>query len=119
MDKMNIIKQIEELSKKIYAFEKILQEKSTASIHVQIDIQDLHLKELNLEELAFHLDKLDIQDLSGMLNLGNTFSPTVHAKMKTKKSTSKQQKKEKDIEIKINGKPTPYSIKNGKEDDSE
>ncbi|MBL5768698.1 hypothetical protein B5V88_16010 [Heyndrickxia sporothermodurans] len=118
MDKTNIVKQIEELSKKINAFEKVLQKKNTASIHVQIDIQDLHLKELNLEELAFHLDKLDIQDLSGMLNLGNTFSPTVHAKMKTKKSTSKQQK-EKDIEIKINGKLTPYSIKNGKEDDSE
>jgi hypothetical protein len=120
MDQTNILLKIDELFKKMNHLEKSLQEKSTPPIIVKMDVKDLHLQELKLEELAFHLDKLDIKELSGMLNLGNTFSPIVHRKPLPKKRTAeenqkkkedKQQGKTQEIEVNINGKQVPYTIK--------
>lgn len=41
------------------------------SMHYHINIEKLDIQEL--KSLEFHLDKLDIEELSGSLNLGNNF----------------------------------------------
>ncbi|MED1203946.1 hypothetical protein [Heyndrickxia acidicola] len=113
---------LEKLTKKVNALEKSLQN-NHAKVQVQVDIQEFNLKELNLEELAFHLDKLDIQELSGMLNLGNTFSPMVTRKKSEEKAKRRQpnplNKNNKEIKINISGKPVPYSFNSGKDDERE
>lgn len=60
-----------ELYKKVQQLEKavdILTEKSTA---YNINIEKLDVQKL--ENLTFHLDSLDIDELSGSLNIGNNF----------------------------------------------
>ena len=105
--------------------EKVLQDKPDARIHFEIRIQDLHLNELNLEELAFHLDRLDIKELSGMLNLGNTFSPNLQPRGKTREQGSEsaltlpESDHSQDIQILINGDPVEYSVMDGKDKDNE
>jgi hypothetical protein len=115
MDQDYLMNKLEELLQKFNALEKSIEDKSNPSIIVKIDVKDLHLQELKLEELAFHLEKLDIKELSGMLNLGNTFSPVVQRKPKAKRSSvqGKPQSKEDsktDIQININGKSVPYTM---------
>ena len=80
MDYENMINKLEELVQKINLLEETISKKSNPPIIVKVDVKDLHLNELTLEELSFHLDQLDIKEISGMLNLGNTFSPRVHPK---------------------------------------
>jgi hypothetical protein len=84
MDNQTLMESLEKLVKKVNELEKSLQN-NHATIQVQIDIQEFNLKELNLEELAFHLDKLDVQELSGMLNLGNISPPWLIEKKVKKK----------------------------------
>jgi hypothetical protein len=113
MDPVNVMNKIEELFQKFNNLEKSIQEKTPPSIIVKMDVKDLHLQELKLEELAFHLEKLDIKELSGMLNLGNTFSPTVHRKPKSNNHSIKatpQKERSNEIKININGKSVPYTI---------
>lgn len=112
-----LINKLEKLYEKVDTLEKSIHDHNTP-IMIHLNVKDLHLQELNLEELAFHLDKLDIKELSGMLNLGNTFSPTVHKKAGHKRSSSQHSpSREKgkdnsleDIQIFINGKRVPYTI---------
>ncbi|WP_066265170.1 hypothetical protein [Heyndrickxia acidicola] len=122
MDNQTLMESLEKLTKKVNALEKSLQN-NHAKVQVQVDIQEFNLKELNLEELAFHLDKLDIQELSGMLNLGNTFSPMVTRKKSEEKAKRRQpnplNKNNKEIKINISGKPVPYSFNSGKDDERE
>lgn len=40
---------------------------------VQVTVESLHVDQATLENLTFRLDSLDIQELSGSLNLGNNF----------------------------------------------
>ncbi|RHW41632.1 hypothetical protein D1B31_07905 [Neobacillus notoginsengisoli] len=105
--------------------EKGLTDKKNPPIHFDIQIKDLHLNELNLEELAFHLEKLDIKELSGMLNLGNTFSPKVHSKQKADGLAPQEIPESsettgcRDIEVLINGSPVMYTIVEGKDEQDE
>ncbi len=59
-----------------------------ADSRIEITIQTLHVQEVKLEELAFRLDNIAIDDLSGSFNLGNNFmgkqDPTVKAKKDSK-----------------------------------
>ncbi|WP_423798244.1 hypothetical protein [Neobacillus sp. SAB-20_R2A] len=117
MDQENLLKKLDELFQKISTLEKSLHDKSNPSVIVKMDVKDLHLQELNIDELAFQLEKLDIKELSGMLNLGNTFSPNVNRKQRPKnpavqKNPQKGQiEKRDDIQININGKPVSYTMK--------
>ncbi|MDP9728244.1 hypothetical protein FY534_07100 [Alicyclobacillus sp. TC] len=43
----------------------------------RVNIQELHINEANFDELIFKLESIDVQELSGSLNLGNNFSPRV------------------------------------------
>lgn len=119
MDQEQVLNKLEELYQKVNTLEKSIQDKGAISVVINMDIKDLHLQELNLEELAFHLDKLDIKELSGMLNLGNAFSPVVQPKTMPDKPPApdsfEQQEKEKDhpanaIQISVNEKSVSYTI---------
>ncbi|MCM3768479.1 hypothetical protein [Neobacillus niacini] len=116
MDQENLLKKLDQLFQKITTLEKSIQDKNNPSVIIKMDVKDLHLQQLNIEELAFQLEKLDIKELSGMLNLGNTFSPHVHPKQVPKtptvqKNPQQQETGEKDdIQININGKPVSYTI---------
>lgn len=44
---------------------------------VEIRIDTIHVDQADLKELVFRLDKLDIEELSGALNLGNNFGTKV------------------------------------------
>lgn len=50
---------------------------------VQVTIQNLHVNQASLEQLVFRLDKLDIDELSGSLNLGNNFGTDAVRQQKT------------------------------------
>jgi len=41
---------------------------------IEISVQELHVQEVKLEELAFRMDSISIDDLSGSFNLGNNFA---------------------------------------------
>jgi anion-transporting ArsA/GET3 family ATPase len=123
MDQEKMMNKLEELAEKINLLETSIHKNSNPPIIVKVDVQDLHLNELTLEELAFHLDKLDVKEISGMLNLGNTFSPRVHPKSKRKQPSSQknqehQEEEEKndfsEIQVKINHNSVPYTITSGK-----
>lgn len=124
MDQEKAINKLEELVQKINLLEKSIYKKNNPPIIVKVDVKDLHLNELTLEELAFHLDKLDIKEISGMLNLGNTFSPRVHPKSKGKhpppqENPEHQEEEERnnfnEIQVHINHKSVPYTITQGKD----
>lgn len=61
-----------------------------AESRIEIAIQTLHVQEVKLEELAFRLDNIAIDDLSGSFNLGNNFmgklDPAGSANAKAKSS---------------------------------
>lgn len=82
MDNQEIVKMIQKLNEKIDSIQK-------NEFHFNID--KVTVEHLQLEELAYHLDKIDIKELSGMMNLGNSFSPNLESiKSKSKKSTEKK-----------------------------
>lgn len=60
--------------------EQALQQmtEKAAKNHIHIDM--LHVHNPVLEKLEFRLDKLEIDELSGALNLGNNFGVRVHQK---------------------------------------
>lgn len=49
----------------------------TTGHSARINIEHLDISEAFLNELVFRLESLDIDELSGSLNVGNNFSPTV------------------------------------------
>jgi hypothetical protein len=75
MDNQELIKMIQHLNEKMDSMQK-------NEYHFHID--KLTVEHLQLEELAYHLEKIDIKELSGMMNLGNMFNP----ELKTVKSQS-------------------------------
>ena len=62
---------IGDLERKIEQLQRQFDEWSKRQVHVHIE--HVHIDRPLLEKLTFSLDKLDIRDLSGSLNLGNNF----------------------------------------------
>ncbi|MDQ0214876.1 ribosomal protein L12E/L44/L45/RPP1/RPP2 [Oikeobacillus pervagus] len=116
----NLINDLQNIYKKIERLEQQLNEvKRQQTIHLSINT--VNIESLNLEELAYHLDKIDIKDLSGMLNFGNTFSPALEKKKQEKavekggkKKENETDKKRKDhngdISIQFNGRNILYHV---------
>ncbi|RIW30428.1 hypothetical protein D3H55_16980 [Bacillus salacetis] len=109
-----ITKAIGDLIKRMDRLEESL--KQNKGVHLQIQ----HVDTLTLENLNYHLDHVDIKELSGMLNIGNTF------KQKENKQKSKVPRVKKgssaadnDISILINGKDVPYCLENGEEEETD
>lgn len=96
-----ISKQIKGLEDKLERIEKKMSNNSTEKVeyHIQIDQLDIH--QPVLDELTYRLDKLDIKELSGALNLGNNFTPKVESQRKSQSKAKKKEKlKEKNMGLK-------------------
>ncbi|MYL20216.1 hypothetical protein GLW04_09985 [Halobacillus litoralis] len=73
-------KKTQDLEKQIEELKAALQQVKGRPIEYHIHIDHVTIKEPSLEQLTFQLDQLDIEELSGALNLGNNFG--VHVKPK-------------------------------------
>jgi hypothetical protein len=111
-----ILKAIQDLTKRMERLEETLKENK--NVHLQIQ----QVETLNLENLIYHLDHVDIKDLSGILNIGNTFDQSHTSLKRNAKSPmnlSPAPSGKKDLSILINGKEVPYTIENGDEGGTE
>lgn len=64
-----LMNQLSELTRQLSEVSSKLNDKT-----MQVTVQTLHVDKASLEKLVFQLDSLDIQELSGSLNLGNNFT---------------------------------------------
>lgn len=90
-----LLKRMNELEQNIVRLTKaidLLKEHQKNEYNVYIE--KINVQSLTLDELNFSLENIDVNELSGAMNIGNTFSPTVGAKVKLPKE-------EKDKEGKI------------------
>ncbi|MGP4069286.1 hypothetical protein [Halobacillus sp. B29] len=79
----------EHLYKEILKLQKAILENQgkTIEYHFHFDKVDIH--DPKLEQLSFQLEHLDIEDLSGALNLGNNFGVHVKPSYKEKPKLEK------------------------------
>lgn len=71
---------LEEMDKKIKKMEDIIEQISSKPLEYHINIEKLDIHNPVLENLTFRLDKLDIKELGGALNLGNNFGVRINEK---------------------------------------
>ncbi|WP_230932456.1 hypothetical protein [Priestia sp. TSO9] len=123
---LNILQNIE---KRLTSLEKNLHELSKEKVHsFHLDIKNVET--LNLDELSYYLEHIDVKELSGTLNIGNTFpaqtnryqAPVKKGKQTTNDSdvngksgsqNNKAKNKEKgpsEISVKINERSVPYRL---------
>ena len=123
---LNIFQNIE---KRLTDLEKNMNELSKKTVHsFHLDIKNVQT--LNLDELSYYLEHIDVKELSGTLNIGNTFpsqtnqyqAPEKKGKQITNESdvnrksgsqNSKAKNKEKgpsEISVKINERSVPYKL---------
>ncbi|MFZ5985641.1 MAG: hypothetical protein ACOYWZ_00745 [Bacillota bacterium] len=88
------LKKIDERLKKL---EEIIDKFSRKQPEYQININNLEVHNLELKELVFRLDNLDIKELSGALNMGNNFGVKVNDPGKAKKNPDSAQSSSKEI----------------------
>jgi hypothetical protein len=94
--------------------ETLLEQISQRNVIETINIEKLSIGNPVVKSLTFKLDTLDVEEVSGALNLGNNFGTRVNQKQsssKKEKSSSRQQEKPK----KSPGEPS----KNNEEPDEE
>jgi hypothetical protein len=75
-------KKMEALEQKIEKLERLVGERPVNIIDIKVDT--VKLDRAVLESLSFHLDKLDIKELSGALNVGNNFGGKPDPELKPK-----------------------------------
>lgn len=63
--------QLKEINSRLRSMEESIEQQATKVPH--ISIQTVHIHQPVLKSLEFKLDELDIENLSGSLNLGNNF----------------------------------------------
>ncbi|MEE3895373.1 hypothetical protein [Priestia megaterium] len=123
---LNILQNIE---KRLTDLEKNMNELSKKTVHsFHLDIKNVQT--LNLDELSYYLEHIDVKELSGTLNIGNTFpsqtnqyqAPVKKGKKITNDSdvnrksgsqNNKAKNKEKgpsEISVKINERSVPYTL---------
>ncbi|WP_261131304.1 hypothetical protein [Bacillus sp. Marseille-Q3570] len=102
--------EIEELKRQIDTLHQLVESnKQPIEYHFHINQVDIHHP--TLEELNFKLDQIDIEDLSGALNVGNNFGVSVRDRKNKKKCGSD------DSEIKAKATKNGYSFSfNSKEE---
>lgn len=62
-----------EIQRKLENIEKALEQMRNGTTEYHIKVDHLHVDRPILENLIFRMDQLDIDELSGSLNLGNNF----------------------------------------------
>lgn len=89
-------KTLQELNKQIKQMEKQLEQLSEKGLEHQITIETLNVKDPVLENLTFKFDKIELDEVSGALNMGNNFGITVKQHSNKKQGKKKQQSKKKE-----------------------
>jgi hypothetical protein len=102
-------KPLDDINESITRLTQKLEELEKTIISKQ---QDIHIETVNiyrpvLEKLSFSLDKVDIKELSGSLNLGNNFG----VEMGKEASKKEGKKKGNDRKEKSDG-PDPFEVRN-------
>ncbi|RXJ04326.1 hypothetical protein DS745_02780 [Anaerobacillus alkaliphilus] len=100
-----------EVKKEVPSFQDIIEElkrRETEKKHITININIQEIKEINIQEfyldqLSYHLDRLDIKDLSGALNLGNNFGGRVVKGIEKSKPKAS-------FSVVVNGKNIPFKV---------
>ena len=123
MNENALINILQNIEKRLSSLERNLNELSKRTAHSShLDIKNVQT--LNLDKLSYHLDHIDVKELSGTLNIGNTFPPQKSQYQsggkKNKKTSSKSQyygvknkeEESSEISVKINGKSVPYRLIN-------
>lgn len=80
---------VDELYKEIKELKQTIQSLQGKHVEYHIHFDQVDIHDPNLEQLTFQLDHLDIDELSGALNLGNNFGVQVKPKGSTKPELSK------------------------------
>ncbi|WLR48954.1 hypothetical protein LC065_07255 [Halobacillus litoralis] len=80
---------IDDLVKEIHELKQVIQgmQGKHVEYHIHFDQVDIH--DPNLEQLTFQLDHLDIDELSGALNMGNNFGVNVKPKNSSRPELSR------------------------------
>ena len=100
-----IIKILQNIEKRMAQIEeKLNTEQKNYKFHIE------HVENLTLENLSYHLEALDVKEVSGILNIGNTFQEGRPTTIQKQKIRSKQTPKTEDISIIINEKKIPYKF---------
>ncbi|WP_404332797.1 hypothetical protein [Mesobacillus maritimus] len=109
---------IDEIQQKLNQLnEKEIRHQKKVENEIHLHIHNVQIDSLTLDELSYHLDNIDIKELSGMLNLGNSFSPKIQSSKNQssfKSEDSTKVKKTEQEEIKkegLNQKQTPESLR--------
>ncbi|HHY74005.1 MAG TPA: hypothetical protein GX497_12465 [Bacillus bacterium] len=97
-DVEQLLLRIKEMEQKLVTMTDAIESlKDCPKVEYNVYIEKIDVHSLTLEELNFSLENIDVNELSGAMNIGNTFSPSVAQK----ESLLKDEKKG---EEKVNGK---------------
>ncbi|WP_226530405.1 hypothetical protein [Metabacillus niabensis] len=100
-----IIKILQNIEKRMaHIEEKLNTEQKNEKFHIE------HIENLTLDNLSYHLETVDVKEVSGILNIGNTFREGRPTTIQKQKIRSKQTPKTEDISIFINEKKIPYKF---------
>lgn len=94
----DLVKKLEKDLDRLSSAVSELKERPQNEYHIYVEKMDVH--SATLDELNFYLDKIDIKELSGAMNIGNTFGTKVEPKQQTTpipeklKQLKKQNKKQ-------------------------
>ncbi|MGD6818062.1 hypothetical protein [Metabacillus sp. 84] len=111
MDEQAYIKRIRQLESRVEALEQSI-ENNQSRVHQSFHIE--HIETMNIQELAYHLGKVDVKQLSGTMNIGTTFPPA-----KTRHQAKAGRNPPDEISIQINGKQLPYKIRHNHQESPE
>lgn len=100
-----ILKVLQNIDKRIARLEeKLNTDQKNYKFHIE------NVENLTLENLSYHLDTVDVKEVSGILNIGNTFQEDYPTSIQKQKIRRKQTPKTEDISIVINEKKIPYEF---------
>lgn len=86
-----LLQQLQDVTERMMELTRAVEDlKNTAGHNSRINIERLDIEQAFLDELVFRLESLDIEELSGSLNLGNNFSPKVEQRPDTEAEKSEQ-----------------------------
>ncbi|WP_163100484.1 hypothetical protein [Peribacillus alkalitolerans] len=127
MDKNMLINLLQNIESRLANLERNFNELSKRTAPNPIHLEIKNVQTLNLDELSYHLENIDVKELSGILNIGNIFPPHRNSIQsegkKNKKTTSVSQNyrainneyEESEISVRIDGRSVPYRLINNQE----